>query len=562
MASLGIFRGSFKGGYAHFSLSRKDQLLQAKGSLAETNLRSLLEGAQSERATGTLTVRNGDQAYTLYFLFGHLFHATGEGATGDEAVLGALGQPEGDFAFDAKAKLPADETVKSTIAELVSSAGEVAAPSGPAPGNDAPAAEKAAPEPPAEPAHRAKSSEAADAAPAAEPPVRRGVKHRPAPRHGREPFPVPAGEVVYDSLKTSFVDFPRLITTLETEGYTGYVRLLTDGASGLILFKEGIAQEAIFDASEKVARGRDALMNFNEEVTHGHGVLDVVGLPAEIVDGLYDLVVAKPLYQELFASWVDMRALLEYLKGRQLTGSVMVSSEAATGIVILTSGRATGAYTSENRDISPDAQVVLDLCSDPQAMIEVRSTLEGAGRPPLDVDEIVGSRGRGRTAGPPPAPAPSPPPPAGQPDTSAFAPVEAPAAPTPASRPMPEPGIADTTSMPAFRAEDPLPTSTVSLPTLPPNAEAAAAPEPAPSAVASKPPPDWEAVITELQAMSDAALGARSRKVKDLLGSADRSQSGVEQAVAQVSQISLLFVDSALLVKLEQDMRARLQTYL
>ncbi len=73
---------------------------------------------------------------------------------------------------------------------------------------------------------------------------------------------------------------------------------------------------------------------------------------------------------------------------------------------------------------------------------------------------------------------------------------------------------------------------------------------------------DWEVVIEELQAMADRALGARSRKVKDLLGSADRSQEGVEGAVAQVSQISLLFVDSALLVKLEQDMRAQLQTHL
>ncbi|HEY8811426.1 MAG TPA: DUF4388 domain-containing protein, partial [Candidatus Dormibacteraeota bacterium] len=83
-----------------------------------------MEGAQAERATGTLTVKSDEEAYTLYFLFGHLFHATGEGASGDDAVLGALRQHEGDFAFDAKAKLPADETVKSSIPELVNSAGE------------------------------------------------------------------------------------------------------------------------------------------------------------------------------------------------------------------------------------------------------------------------------------------------------------------------------------------------------------------------------------------------------------------------------------------------------
>ena len=31
---------------------------------------------------------------------------------------------------------------------------------------------------------------------------------------------MPAGQVIYDSLKSSFVDFPRLITTLEKEAYT------------------------------------------------------------------------------------------------------------------------------------------------------------------------------------------------------------------------------------------------------------------------------------------------------------------------------------------------------
>ena len=533
--------------------------MQAKGSLAETTLRSLLEGAQSERATGTLTIKNNGQSYTLYFLFGHLFHANGEGASGDEAVLGALRQAGGEFAFDAKAKLPADETVKSTIPELVSAAGENG--SGPS-GESAPASEAAAAK--ASEKESAKDPDQDSAAdsprakaeptPDAEAPVRRGVKHRPQPKHGREPFPVPAGEVVYDSLKTSFVDFPRLITTLETEGYTGYVRLLTEGASGLILFKEGIAQEAIFDAGEKVARGREALMDFNDEVTHGHGVLDVVGLPPEIVDGLYDLVVAKPLYTELFASWVDMRALLDYLATRKLTGSVMVTADAGTGIVILTEGRATGAYTSEERGIAGDPQVVLDLCSNPQAMIEVKATVEGSGRPPLDVDEVVGSRGRGRTAAPPP-PAPTPEPtPEAQPALVAAADVF----PTPASSPPPQPSLGDTTSMPTFQTQEPTTKSTVSLPAVS-SADAAPA-EPAPAA--SKPAPDWEAVIADLQGMSDKSLGARSRKVKDLLGSAERSQSGLEQAVAQVSQISLLFVDSALLVKLEQDMRARLQTYL
>jgi len=101
------------------------------------------------------------------------------------------------------------------------------------------------------------------------PQPRRGVKHRPQPKHGREPIPVPAGQVIYDSLKTSFVDFPRLITTLEKEGYTGYVRLLTDDASGLILFREGSALECMYDGAadaSSLVLGKLALQQFNDDV--------------------------------------------------------------------------------------------------------------------------------------------------------------------------------------------------------------------------------------------------------------------------------------------------------
>lgn len=507
--------------------------MQSKGSLKETSLRSLLEGAQAERATGVLTVRDDGRSFALYFLFGHLFHASGEGSTGDDAVVGALRVNDGEFAFDAKAKLPADETVKSSIPDLVGAAG--------ANGTEAHADQGASHDEEAKVEDRA---EAAEPAPAAEheTSIRRGVKHRPTPKAGREPIPVPAGEVVYDSLKTSFVDFPRLITTLENEAYTGYVRLLTETASGLILFRQGKAQECVFDAGESFTRGREALLSFNAEVTHGHGVLDVVGLPEEIVDGLYDLVVARPMYTELYASWVDMPALLDFLGERKLTGSVMVRAEPGTGVIILTEGKPTGAYTSESKSIEPDTKVVLELCKDKSAMIEVKAADHSAGRPPLDVDEVVGSRRAGRAAASaPPAPPPTP---AATAEAASSQPTET----TPTFTPPP------TAPMPAYQPSEP-------------PAEVMSAPEPRPEPPASepspasgKPEPNWDVVIEELQAMADKALGARSRKVKDLLASADRSREGVESSVAQVSQISLLFVDSALLVNLEQDMKERLQS--
>jgi hypothetical protein len=73
---------------------------------------------------------------------------------------------------------------------------------------------------------------------------------------------------------------------------------------------------------------------------------------------------------------------------------------------------------------------------------------------------------------------------------------------------------------------------------------------------------DWNAIVGELQAMAEDALGNRARKVKDILGAADPSLAGIEAAIDQIPSISLLFVDSSRLEQLAQEMRARLKSHL
>ena len=511
--------------------------MQSHGSLAEIPLRSLLETAQGERSTGTLTVRNGNgQSASLYFLFGHLFHAQSDGKAGDDAVVNALHWTRGDFEFDAKAKLPADETVKAGIPELVQTAEST-----PEAQSAAEPREEPKPEPRVERTEaRVERKDHAEPERKVEAPQpRRGVKHRPSPKHGREPIPVPAGQIIYDSLKTSFVDFPRLITTLEKEGYTGYVRLLTDDASGLIFFKEGSALECMYDGAadaSSLVLGKQALQRFNDDVTSGHGVLDVVGLSPELIDGLYELTVSRPMYTELYAAWVDMKALLKFLSDRKLSGSVMIRSAAGTGVIIMSNGELAGAYTSESRDISDKPDRALALCDDPAAMIEVKSA-DTTKHPPLDVDEIVGGQ-RGprpqQQAAPAMAPAPEPLP------TNPTIPV-IPAMPA-------EPPTAQIPTGGYTSYAQPTPPTMQVAPTTPPRS--------------AGPQLDWTSIVAELQAMAEDALGNRARKVKDILGAADPSLPGIESAIDQIPSISLLFVDSSRLEQLAQEMRARLKSHL
>ncbi|GAC1506287.1 MAG: hypothetical protein NVS1B3_05720 [Candidatus Dormibacteraceae bacterium] len=517
--------------------------MQSHGSLAEIPLRSLLEAAQGERSTGTLTVRNGNgQSAALYFLFGHLFHAQSDGKAGDDAVLSALHWTKGDFEFDAKAKLPADESVKAGISELVQTAQtapQTQSAVEPMPEAPLEAQQETQDEPPEARVERKDHAEPERKVEAPQP--RRGVKHRPQPKHGREPIPVPAGQIIYDSLKTSFVDFPRLITTLEKEGYTGYVRLLTDDASGLILFREGSALECMYDGQAdagSLVLGKQALRLFNDDVTSGHGVLDVVGLSPELIDGLYELTVSRPMYTELYAAWVDMKALLKFLSDRKLSGSVMIRATAGTGVIILSEGEMAGAYTSESRDISDKPDRALALCDDPGAMIEVKSA-DATPHPPLDVDEIVSSQ-RGPRAQPAPAPVIVAAPPPAPERTTQNLPVMAEEPPT----------TQIPTSSFASSYGQPTPPMLQVAPTSPPRS------------AGGGPQLDWAAIVAELQAMAEDSLGNRARKVKDILGAADPSLPGIEGAIDQIPSISLLFVDSSRLEQLAQEMRARLKSHL
>jgi hypothetical protein len=567
--------------------------LQTRGSLAETNVRSLLEAAQAERATGTLTLRqNGAGATTLYFLFGHLFHAVGEGAAGDDAVVSALAWAEGDFDFDAKAKLPADETVRSSIPELIERAGSnggqrtataTVSPPSPKPPASQRRAQSAPPPAQPEPAAwapppavqmpaptatdnnntgrpPAQAATAAQASPQSGPQQggqrgqmtpagwRRFFKQRPKPRHGREPVPVPAGQTMYDSLKTSFVDFPRLITTLEREGHTGYVRLLTENANGLIYFREGTVLECVYDAGDdpNPEVGKQALIHFNEEVNRGQGVLDVVGLTPELVDGLFELTVAQPVYTELYASWVDVPALLRFLEERRLSGTVTVRAATGTGVIILKEGKLAGAYTSESREVAERADSVLALCRDPGAMIEVKASSE-VRHEPLDVSDIVGGRrpAYANSAPPPAAPPPAMASPQAVPTATASARPQAPVYSQPPPSVAPPPAY----SPPPPQAPPP------------PQQQPVQTYAPAPVSAGTGVVGDWESVIADLQQITEDQLGNRARKVKDLLGAAERSRAGIQSAIDQIPTISILFVDASRLEALANDLRARLEAY-
>jgi hypothetical protein len=385
--------------------------VQTQGSLAQTNLASLLEAMQSERATGTLSLQQGGEQCSLFFLFGHLFHATGDLGQGEEAVINALGWTDGSFTFDPRAKLPAEETIKAATTELLQEAERRGASTHAESNGSGPAAiEEEDIEPVPQPAavEAGTASLEEDEAPtsawsaAAEPARENAVTDAvlsPAPATEAAPiygnpsaapltdlYPLPSGKPIYEGLKSAFVDFPKLLRTLDADKHTGYIRL--DGAdfAGVLLLHDGHVLEALFSAGE-LSQGERAFQNFRRRMERGEGLLDVIELSGETVVALAQLLTARPLFTGLLGRFVNFAALLEYLAEEKVDGSVVVTGGSETGVILLRKGNIHGAYTQSQRDLVDNPATITNLAGERTARIEVKA---GAGSPSgIDIEAAL-----------------------------------------------------------------------------------------------------------------------------------------------------------------------------
>ena len=488
------------------SIEQAPRLVDYKGSLDSTPLLSLLQSMQAQRATGTLQVRNGGEAFSLFFLFGHLFHAYGNGSQGEEAVFEPLAWRQGDYTFDPKSKLPTEETITAPTADILAEAKRRGVPG--ASDNGSVATARPAPAAPAAPApqtsERPVVSQQQQPAPAAQ--------AQPAPDDGppaTELYPLPVGKLVYESLKTAFVDFPKLLRSLSADHLTGYLRLTGAASRGMILFYQGSLIESFYDGGAVVSTGRTAFSLFKNDVDRGEGSMDVIELSAEVVTAIYQLLTAPTILQGLLARFVDVRALLGYLQEEKIHGSLLVRAPDEMGIVLLRDGALLGAFTRGQPQLMQDPEIVTRLCADPKTRIEVKAVADLEEPESVSLEEML----------------------AMTPSVPATTYRPAPAQPTAAPAPAPT----------APRAQNYQP-----------------APAPAP-AETNEPDIDWPALMSQLNQMADAALQNRSKKVKEMLASTEHNADGLDRTIDRISQTSIMFVDPARLTNLANEMRQLLE---
>jgi hypothetical protein len=190
---------------------------------------------------------------------------------------------------------------------------------------------------------------------------------------GEDALLVPSGTPLYDSLSARFLAFDRVIATLGQGGYSGFVRVLGPRVNAILLFRNGKMIDCLFREGDRRVDGEAAVRRVEQLVHAGEAVVDIVELQPEMVDSLHHLASGAPTYPDLYASWVNLAGLVEFLKQRGFTGSVTVQADAGGGVLMLRHGELLGAFTTNSRELATQEGEVLALGSDPKARIEVRS---------------------------------------------------------------------------------------------------------------------------------------------------------------------------------------------
>lgn len=206
------------------------------------------------------------------------------------------------------------------------------------------------------------------------------LKNRPADS-GEEALPLPTGTPLYEALTAKFIAFDRLLQTLAEVGGSGYIRLSAPSANGILLLRNGKVVDSLFRQGGQLRRGEAALAEIRRHVDEGSGVLDVVNLESALVDGLHHLASGQATYPELHASWVNGEGLVAFLQRQRFTGCLSVRAAAGGGVIMLSGGEVTGAFTTGSRELGPEPGPVLALCQDPEARIEVHGAPQHPSRP-------------------------------------------------------------------------------------------------------------------------------------------------------------------------------------
>jgi hypothetical protein len=180
--------------------------------------------------------------------------------------------------------------------------------------------------------------------------------------------PIPSGAVIFGELTSAFVDGPRLVRFLADRRHTGaivdagrtrvQVALLYEGAAvGLVAVGEGSTRRV-----EQLTLPAPGAGDEHQ--------LTVLTYRPEVTLALAQLINTPERFDRMHGSFVDLPALLSFLRRERANGAVRVTTADDAGVILLRAGEILGAYTRHLPELD-DEEVVFPLAKAADAEVDV-----------------------------------------------------------------------------------------------------------------------------------------------------------------------------------------------
>jgi hypothetical protein len=182
--------------------------------------------------------------------------------------------------------------------------------------------------------------------------------------------PIPAGAVLFGELSSAFVDGPSLLRNLGDRRHTG---ALVDAGSGgvqVAILHEGNVIALVSAAGGGTSTRRLERLSLPGPSSGDEHELTVLAYRPEVSLALGQLVNLPERFERMHGSFVDLPALLAYLRREKANGAVRVTTGSNTGIVLIRGGEVLGAFTRQRPELE-DAEVVYPLAREGDAEIDV-----------------------------------------------------------------------------------------------------------------------------------------------------------------------------------------------
>jgi hypothetical protein len=201
--------------------------------------------------------------------------------------------------------------------------------------------------------------------------------------------PIPAGAVNFGELTSAFVDGPRLLRYLGDRKHTGALVDAGSGSTQVAILHEGNVVALVGAGSGGRDTRRLDKLNLPGPSAGDEHQITVLTYRPEVAAALGQLVNLPERFERLHGSFVDLPALLAFLKREKANGAVRVSSRRDTGIVLIRGGDVLGAYTGQKPELE-DADVVYPLAREADAEIDVHVGALSLPPPSASVSSVVG----------------------------------------------------------------------------------------------------------------------------------------------------------------------------